>query len=136
MHNETERHTGQGEIILYQPDETIRIEVRLENDTVWLTQAQMAELFQTTRNNITLHVGNVYKEKELLSVSTCKESLLVQQEGSRQIARKQKLYRFLLIDDEVYHLGASLKDLGKKWFAFTLMHDLTAKEMIEKINEK
>lgn len=90
MHNETERHTGQGEIILYQPDETIRIEVRLENDTVWLTQAQMAELFQTTRNNITLHVGNVYKEKELLSVSTCKESLLVQQEGSRQIVRKQK----------------------------------------------
>ena len=44
--------------------------------------------------------------------------------------------RFLLIDDEVYHIGASLKDLGKRWFAFTLMHDLTAVELICKINER
>ena len=49
----------QGEIILYQPDETVKLEVRMENETVWLTQAQMAELFQTTRNNITLHIRNI-----------------------------------------------------------------------------
>ena len=49
----------QGEIILYQPDETIKLEVRMEDETVWLTQAQMAELFQTTRNNITLHIRNI-----------------------------------------------------------------------------
>lgn len=53
----------QGEIILYQPDETVKLEVRMEDETVWLTQAQMAELFQTTRNNITLHIRNIFKIK-------------------------------------------------------------------------
>ena len=48
------------EIIIYQPDETMKLKVRLENETVWLTQAQMAELFQSTRNNITLHIRNYY----------------------------------------------------------------------------
>ena len=56
----------QGEIILYQPDETVKLEVRMEDETVWLTQAQMAELFQTTRNNITLHIRNIFKENELV----------------------------------------------------------------------
>lgn len=74
--NELSQHTGQGEIILYQPDETVRLEVRLEDDTVWLTQAQMAELFQTTRNNVTLHIGHIFKEGELSEFSVRKESLL------------------------------------------------------------
>ena len=281
-----------GEIVMYQPDETIKLEVRLEDETVWLTQAQMAELFQTTRNNITLHIGNIFKEEELQEDSVRKDSLLTAADGkmyrtklynldviisvgyrvkspngtkfrkwangvlkqyllkgysvnqrmfdieqkvveqglevkelrekvdffvrsslppvegifydgqifdayrfvSDLIRRaKQKVVlidnyvddtvltlldkrgegvtstiytqhvssqfqldvdrhnaqyapitvehfnrahdRFLLIDDEVYHIGASLKDLGKKWFAFTLMRDLTATELIQKINE-
>lgn len=54
------------EIIIYQANEqSIRLEVRIEEDTAWLTQAQMADLFQTTRNNITLHISNIFKEKEL-----------------------------------------------------------------------
>ncbi len=290
----------QGEIILYQPDKTVRLEVRLEDETVWLIQAQMAELFQTTRNNITLHIGNVFKEGELVETSVRKDSLLTAADGknyrtkfynldviisvgyrvksqrgtqfrqwanrvikdyllrgfaiNRQLehlelrmdARFEKQHdeilqikqtltdhqekidffvrtnlppvegifydgqifdayrfvsdlirkaqqrivlidnyvddtvltqldkradgvaatiytqhvcqqlqldidrhnaqyapvtvehfnrahdRFLLIDDEVYHLGASLKDLGRRWFAFTRMHDLTAKELISR----
>ena len=55
----------QGEIILYQPDETVRLEVHLEDETVWLTQAQIAELFQRDRTVITKHINNVFKEKEL-----------------------------------------------------------------------
>lgn len=55
----------QGEIILYQPDEAVRLEVRLEDETVWLTQAQIAELFQHDRTVITKHINNVFKEKEL-----------------------------------------------------------------------
>ena len=55
----------QGEIILYQPDEVVRLEVRLEDETVWLTQAQIAELFQRDRTVITKHINNVFKEKEL-----------------------------------------------------------------------
>lgn len=54
----------QGEIILYQPDEAVRLEVRLEDETVWLTQAQIAELFQRDRTVITKHINNVFSEKE------------------------------------------------------------------------
>ena len=56
---------NKGEIIMYQPNEEVRLEVRLENETVWLTQAQMAELFQRERTVITKHINNVFKEKEL-----------------------------------------------------------------------
>ena len=278
--------TTTGEVILYQPDDTIRLEVRLEDDTVWLTQQQMADLFETTKTNVTIHVGNVYKEEELNPGATSKESLLVEKEGNRLVNRKRKIYnldviisvgyrvksqrgtqfrqwanrvlkeyllrgysvnarferleqrvarteqkieffvqtslppvqgifydgqifdayrfasdlirkakhaiilidnyvddtvltlldkrtdgvtaaiytkevgqqlqldlqrhntqyapidihsfnrahdRFLLIDEEVYHIGASLKDLGKKWFAFTKMQDITATELISRI---
>jgi len=59
------QNSQQGEIILYQPDETVRLDVRLEDDTVWLTQAQMAELFQKDQSVIARHIGNVFREGEL-----------------------------------------------------------------------
>ena len=65
-----------GEIVLYQPNDNIRLEVRLQDETVWLTQQQMAELFNTTRNNITLHIGNIFKDGELEVNAVRKESLL------------------------------------------------------------
>lgn len=280
-----------GEIVLYQPDETIRLEVRMGDDTVWLTQSQMAELFDKDRTVIGRHIRNIYKEEELEKDITCanfahmgtegdqiyeytaynldviisvgyrvkskrgtkfrqwanrvlKEYLLrgytmnsrltaLEQQAAKQNAEIQSLKnkvdffvrtslppqqgifydgqvfdayqfasdlirkahkaivlidnyiddtvltildkrsegvsatiytqrinqqlkldlerhnaqyapinimqfnkahdRFLLIDDEVYHIGASIKDLGKKWFAFTLMRDITAKELIGKM---
>ena len=68
---------GKAEIIIYQPnDQSTILKVRIEEETVWLTQAQMAELFQTTRNNITIHIDNTFKERELDQVSVCKDSLL------------------------------------------------------------
>ena len=70
-----------GEIVLYQPDESIELEVRIEAETVWLTQAQMALLFETTRNNVTLHIGNIFKEGELDEKLVCKESLLTASDG-------------------------------------------------------
>ncbi|MBQ8153735.1 MAG: virulence RhuM family protein [Prevotella sp.] len=276
-----------GEIVMYQPDETIRLEVRMSDETVWLTQAQMAELFQTDRTSIVRHVNNIYKTGELEQETTCAKIAQVQIEGKRTIKRmilyfnldmiisvgyrvnskrgvkfrqwansvlkdyllkgyvvnqriaalehqvsdlkdkvnffvrtslppvegiffdgqifdayrfvsdlirkakisvvlidnyvddtvlslldkrregvKAIVYtksvneqlqlditrhneqyaaievqqfnkahdRFLLIDDEVYHIGASIKDLGKKWFAFTLMHDIKASELISKMS--
>jgi len=73
------------EIILYQSENgKIRIQVRLANATIWLTQADMAELFQTTPQNITLHLKSIYQEKELAGEATCKDFLQVQTEGSRQ----------------------------------------------------
>ncbi|MBQ8153738.1 MAG: virulence RhuM family protein [Prevotella sp.] len=276
-----------GEIVMYQPDETIRLEVRMDNETVWLTQAQMAELFQSSRTNIVEHIQHIYEVKELKENSTCRKIRQVRQEGKRMVNREVPVYnldmiisvgyrvnsirgvmfrqwanqilkdyllrgyavnkrmelleqrvtkteekidffvrtslppvegiffdgqifdayrfvsdlirkakrsvvlidnyvddtvlslldkrqdgvmaivytksvndqlqlditrhneqyatievrqfnkahdRFLLIDDEVYHIGASIKDLGKKWFAFTLMHDIKAAELISKMN--
>ena len=80
-----------GEIILYPSDiGKIKIEVRLFNDTVWLTQKMMAELFQTTTQNITIHLKNIFEEGELQEDTTCKDFLQVQNEGSRTIGRKQK----------------------------------------------
>ena len=66
---------------MYQPNDNIRLEVRLQDETVWLTQQQMAELFSTTRNNITLHIGNIFKEGELQEDSVRKESLLTASDG-------------------------------------------------------
>ena len=277
--NEIEKATG--EIVMYQPDETIRLEVRMEDETVWLTQAQMAELFQRDQSVIARHISNVFKEEELTKESNMqilhntlskykpttlynldviisvgyrvkskrgtmfrqwankvlKEYLLkgyvvnkrieqLEQRVSKteekinffihtslppvegifydgqifdayrfvsDLVRKAKksvvlidnyvddtvlslldkradnvtatIYtqnishqlqldlnrhnaqyapieiktfnkshdRFLLIDDEVYHIGASLKDLGKKWFAFTLLHDIKALELLNRI---
>lgn len=85
------------EIVLYQPDETIKLEVRLENETVWLTQQQMADLFETTKQNVSLHISNVFKDEELLPTSTVKEYLTVQKEGNRTIKRTQKYYNLDVI---------------------------------------
>ena len=275
-----------GEIILYQPNNDIRLEVRIAKETVWLSQAQMAVLFGTQRQAITKHLKNIFETNELERVTTCSILELVQKEGNRMVRRQIELFnldviisvgyrvntqqgikfrqwanrvlkeyllrgysinhrienleqrmsqteekidffvrtslppqqgifydgqvfdayqftcdlirkaqktillidnyvddtvltildkrsegvsatiytqrisqqlqldlnkhnaqyepinivqfnkahdRFLLIDDEVYHVGASIKDLGKKWFAFTLMRDITAAELIGKI---
>lgn len=284
--NQSALDSAKGEIVMYQPDETIRLEVRMEDETVWLNQQQMAELFGTGRQAVTKHLQNIYETNELRKDSTCSILELVRQEGKRIVKRKIEFYnldviisvgfrintkrgiefrqwanrvlkeylikgyainnriekleqrvakteekidffvrtslppiegiffdgqifdayhfvadlirkathsivlidnyvddsvlaildkrqsgvlatiytqkvsgqlqldinkhnaqyppikvglfnkahdRFLLIDDEVYHIGASIKDLGKKWFAFTLMKDITADELLQKI---
>lgn len=86
-----------GEIILYQPDENVQLEVRLEEETVWLTQQQMTLLFETTKQNVSLHINNIFKEEELSPISTVKEYLTVQQEGNRIIKRNQKYYNLDVI---------------------------------------
>ena len=111
----TQQGVQQGEIILYQPDETVRLEVRLEDDTVWLTQQQMAELFQTTKNNVTLHIGNVYKEHELVAESTSKESLLVRMEGKRQVTRQRKLYNLDVIISVGYRVKSQRGTQFRQW---------------------
>lgn len=80
------------EIILYQPDDAVKIEVRVDEETVWLTQQQMTMLFETTKQNVSLHINNIFKEEELSPVSAVKEYLTVQREGNRTIKRIQKYY--------------------------------------------
>jgi hypothetical protein len=88
-------------IVIYQTEDgKTQIDVRLENETVWLTQAQMAELFEKTPQNITMHIGNAYKEGELERESTCKEYLQVQQEGKRKGSRGDRFCLNLQIKEK------------------------------------
>ena len=70
-----------GEIVLYQPDDNVRLEVRLQDDTVWLTQQQMTELFKTTKQNVSLHINNIFREGEMMQNSVVKESLTTAGDG-------------------------------------------------------
>jgi len=101
------QNDSKGEIVMYQPDETIRLEVRVENDTVWLTQAQMAELFDATKQNISLHIINVYSEGELDELSTVKDCLTVRQEGQRMVKRHVLYYNL----DVIISVGYRVKSL-------------------------
>ncbi|MBR3980472.1 MAG: virulence RhuM family protein [Bacteroidales bacterium] len=114
MKNEIDS-SPKSEIILYQPNETVSLEVRLDEDTVWLTQAQMAELFQTTPQNITLHIRNVYKEGELEILSTCKDFLQVQKEGTRIVKRVQKLYNLDVIISVGYRVKSMRGTQFRQW---------------------
>ena len=101
------QNDSKGEIVMYQPDETIRLEVRVENETVWLTQAQMAELFDATKQNISLHIINVYSEGELDELSTVKDYLTVRQEGQRMVKRHVLYYNL----DVIISVGYRVKSL-------------------------
>ena len=74
-------NTNQNEIILYQPNESVKLDVRIEHETVWLTQAQMVILFQSTKQNISLHINNIFKENELDKNSVVKDYLTTAQDG-------------------------------------------------------
>ena len=92
------------EIILYQPDSTVKLEVRLENETVWLTQQQMMELFQTSKQNISLHINNIFKEGELTADSVVKDSLTTASDGKKY---KTKYYNL----DVIISVGYRVKSL-------------------------
>ena len=108
----TNMEPNKGEIVMYQPDETIRLEVRVENETVWLTQQQMAELFQTTRNNITLHIGNIFKEGELVDSAVRKESLLTAADGKKY---KTKFYNLDVIISVGYRVKSIRGTKFRQW---------------------
>ena len=81
-----------GEIVMYQPDETIRLEVRVESETVWLTQAQLVSLFQSSKANISEHIKNIYEQGELKKSATVRKFRTVQNEGGRMVTRTKSYY--------------------------------------------
>lgn len=98
----------ENEIIIYQTqDGQTKIDVRLENETVWLTQNQMAELFQTTKQNVSSHIKNIFEEGELSENSTVKDYLTVQQEGNRKVSRNISYYNL----DVIISVGYRVKSL-------------------------
>lgn len=104
------------ELIIYQTAEgKTQLEVRLEQETVWLSQMQMAELFQTSKQNVSLHIGNIYKEGELEKDSTVKDFLTVQNEGERTINRKLKFYNLDVIISVGYRVKSQIGVQFRKW---------------------
>mgnify|MGYP000865790158 CR=1 FL=1 len=118
---------NKGEVIIYQaPDGTTSLDVKLENETVWLSQAQMAELFETTPQNITLHIGNVYKEGEVQQDATCKDFLQVRQEGKRQVQRTLSHYNL----DVIISVGYRVK--SQRGIQFRIWANKILKEYLVK----
>ncbi len=106
---------NQGEIILYQPDSEVKLEVRLEEETVWLTQMQMAELFQTSKQNVSLHTNNIFKENELDRNSVVKDYLTVQKEGNRNVKRKITCYNLDVIISVGYRVKSIRGTQFRQW---------------------
>lgn len=104
-----------GEIILYQPDSSIRLEVRMEEDTVWLTQAQMAVLFDVNRTVIVKHIGNIYKTNELDETATCAKIAQLQQEGKRQVLREVKYYNLDMIISVGFRVNSINATRFRQW---------------------
>jgi hypothetical protein len=104
-----------GEIVLYQPEGEVRLEVRVENETVWLTQAQMAVLFNTDRTSITKHIRNIYQTGELEEISTCAKIAQVRIEGERKIARKMPFYNLDMIISVGYRVNSISGIRFRRW---------------------
>lgn len=85
------------QIVLYQPDESISLQVKIEEDTVWLTQAQMVELFGSSKANISEHITNIYQQGELVQSATVRKFRTVRKEGNRMVTRNMDYYNLDMI---------------------------------------
>lgn len=107
---------NKGEILIYESaDHQTQVEVKLESGTVWLTQKQMAELFQTTPQNVTVHLKNIFEEGELEELATCKDYLQVQTEGARQVSRQVKFYNLDVIVSVGYRINSKRGTQFRIW---------------------
>ena len=135
-YNVTDKKMQDNEIVLYQPNNSIRLEVRMADESVWLTQNQIAMLFSVGQPAISKHLNNIFRSGELDENSVYSILECTAADGKVYMTKFYNLdailsvgYRvnsvnatiFLCVNDTVYHIGASLKDLGKKWFAFCKM---------------
>ena len=115
--------SGSGEIVLYQPEGEIRLEVCVENETVWLTQAQMAELFHATKQNVSLHIANIFKEGELTQKSVVKEYLTTASDGKHY---HTKWYNLDIIISVGYRIKSIAGTRFRQW-ALSVLKDYMLK---------
>ena len=107
---------SQGEIVIYQAEDGLtKVECRFVDETVWLTQQQMAELFHTSRSNIVEHIGHIYEEGELDEVSTCRKFRQVRMEGSRQVSRELPFYNLDMIISLGYRVKSLIATQFRRW---------------------
>lgn len=107
---------NKSQIIIYQTENgETKLDVRFQDETVWLTQKMMAELFQTSSQNITIHLKNIFEEGELEESSTCKDFLQVQKEGNREVKRNQKFYNLDAIISVGYRIKSHIATKFRQW---------------------
>ena len=105
-----------GEILIYQTDDgQTNIEVKIEDDTVWLTQQQMSELFQTSRTNVVEHIKHIYEEGELDEISTCRKFRQVRKEGNREVTRQIPHYNLDMIISLGYRIKSVIATRFRQW---------------------
>ena len=106
---------SRNEIVVYQPDETIRLDVRVENETVWLSQSQMANLFGCSADNIGLHLRNIYASGELTREATAEDFSVVRREGVRMVNRRVTCYNLDAIISVGYRVNSVLGVRFRQW---------------------
>lgn len=107
---------NQGEIVIYQAEDGLtKVECRFVDETVWLTQQQMAELFHTSRSNIVEHIGHIYEEGELDETSTCRKFRQVRMEGNRQVTRELPFYNLDMIISLGYRVKSLIATQFRRW---------------------
>jgi prophage maintenance system killer protein len=122
-----------GDVAIYQTGkDNLQIEVRLEDDTVWLTQAQMQQLFHQTKQNISLHIRNIFNEGELTKEATIKDYLTVRQEGDRQVQRKITQYSLDVIISVGYRVKSKQGTQFRIWANKILKDYLTKGYALDK----
>lgn len=105
-----------GEILIYRSDDGItNVEVKMHDETVWLTQQQMAELFQTSRSNVVEHIQNIYREGELDEDSTCRNFRQVRTEGNREVTRELPFYNLDMIISLGYRVKSLIATNFRRW---------------------
>lgn len=124
------REQPTGQIILYQAEDgRSAVRVRLQDDTVWMTQNLMAELYQTTKQNVSLHIQHIYEEGELSPEATVKQYLTVQQEGLRSVERHLDFYNLDVIIAVGYRVKSAVATRFRQW-ATARLHEYLAKGFI------
>lgn len=130
----------QNEIVLYQPDELTKLEVRVENETVWLSQQQMAELFGVNRQAITKHLKNIYDSHELQQEATCSILELVQSEGTRMVKREVGFYNLDAIISVGFRVntirGIQFRQWANRILKDYMLRGYAVNQRIERLEQK
>ena len=111
----SEENNNSGIIIYNLEDGKTKINVKLENNTVWLSQAMLADLYQTSSQNITMHIKSIYEDGELEEISTCKDYLQVRHEAKREVERQVKHYNLEMIIAIGYRVRSHRGVHFRKW---------------------
>lgn len=105
-----------GEILIYQSDDGLtNVEVKIEDETVWLTQQQMADLFQTSRTNVVEYIKHIYEDGELDEISTCRKFRQVRKEGNREVSREIPFYNLDMIISLGYRVKSIIATNFRRW---------------------